>query len=290
MTDAFASKVYPLILYVLGLLDRIQQRRGPEPTPKEELPRLKQYLGQLDSRGNDQKDFELARSALVYWIDELLVNSSWRHANEWKNHTLERELLDSRDRAWEFFEKAKAARALARPDALETFYLCVALGFLGIYRSGESRATAFPSPLPPAPPAPKPAQPAPGRGPQVSWFEGEQAPVVREQTWGLPAAAPPGKARPGPSLGDAVTRPVEVPLHEPSHGAHDLPPSLEDWAKPVFAQIAPGVVRAFAPSVASDSQRDARPLVGQRTLQRSAIMLFWMGLVTLGLLAARWWM
>lgn len=137
MNDAFAAKVYPTILYVLDLVDRIRSRRGGEPTPQEEFPRLKQYIGQLDSRGTDQRDFELAKAALVYWIDEMLVNSDWSYASYWKDNTLERELYDSRDRAWEFFEKAKTARTLSRPDALETYYLCVALGFLGIYRGGE---------------------------------------------------------------------------------------------------------------------------------------------------------
>src|SRR5262249_19426289 len=78
-------------------------------------------------------DFALAKHALVYWIDEVLINSSWEHAMEWRQHILEWDIYQERLRADRFYEKAHEAEALPPTDPLETFYLGVALGFRGRY-------------------------------------------------------------------------------------------------------------------------------------------------------------
>ncbi|CAK9081108.1 Type VI secretion system baseplate component TssK1 [Durusdinium trenchii] len=88
-------------------------------------------------------DFSLAKSAMVYWIDELLVNSDWTYASQWRDNPLEREIYGSRNRAWKFFENADYARSLESTDALEVFGQCVALGFQGIYRSESLRRAVF---------------------------------------------------------------------------------------------------------------------------------------------------
>ncbi|MFO0945239.1 MAG: DotU family type IV/VI secretion system protein [Planctomycetota bacterium] len=279
MNDTFAAKVYPTILYTLGLLDRIQSGRGPEPKANEEKPRLKQYLGQLDSRGSDQREFELAKAALTYWIDELLVNSRWSQANEWKNNTLERELYDARDRAWEFFEKAKAARSTGQANALETFYLCVALGFQGIYRDGEVRPAAGTNP--PASPPPQvqaaPRKPLPTSD-QVTWFNEKSGDSGRgdEQTWGF------GDVQlPEPKSTPSAPPPPPVAPQPRSMGNTDLPKTLQEWSAPVYAQIAPGGLRSFVPNAAPDSQRDARPLGGWLAFKRSINLVILMGGISL---------
>lgn len=279
MNDRLAARVYPTILYVLDLVDRINGRKpGGPPDPREEFPRLKQYLGQLDS-GRATREDELAKAALIYWIDEVLVNSTWSHANYWKDHTLEREFYDARDRAWEFYEKAKLARTLSPPDALETFYLCVALGFLGVYRDGESRAAADRAKA--APPPPKPAAAPAPRKPMDSWFG--DTPSSGEDPWDLPAAsepAAPAKADPPPS-DDLIDESVfDAPKVTPKGGGVDLPRTLGEWAGPVFAQVVPGKQRPFTPVSVSDSQREARPLTGWASCQRSIIALVWTLLAT----------
>jgi type VI secretion system protein ImpK len=70
------------------------------------------------------------RYALVAWLDELFVlYSPW--SNRWNEHKLEVALYASNDRAWRFWEQAKLAATRPSTDALEVFYLCVALGFRG---------------------------------------------------------------------------------------------------------------------------------------------------------------
>ncbi len=63
----------------------------------------------------------------------MLINAPWSHAVEWRQQILEWDIYQERLRADRFFEKAHEAEALATTDPLETFYLCVALGFRGRY-------------------------------------------------------------------------------------------------------------------------------------------------------------
>lgn len=306
MNDAFAARVYPTILYVLDLRDRITTRRGREPNPTDELPRLKQYLGQLDSRGADQRDFELAKSALVYWIDEMLVNSDWSHASFWRDNTLERDLFDSRDRAWKFFDNAKSARSLGRPDALEVYFLAAALGFEGIYRGGEFRPpTDAPPPAaaPPSAPQKKPESPA-SKGDMISWFQDDNLtelggdstgltdlgtdpkPAATADTWGLGISNPKGAPAPPPA-GKASPR-GNTPIRDVSTAAvRDLPPTLVEWAKPVLTQVLPGPLKPLNPSATYDSPRDPRPLRGSAALSRSVMLLVVTTLIAVGLLIVR---
>ncbi|MBX9656587.1 DotU family type IV/VI secretion system protein [bacterium] len=293
MNDRLAARVYPTILYVLELLDRIYGRKpGPTPDPREEFPRLKQYLGQLDS-GKATREDELAKSALIYWIDEVLINSPWPHANKWKDHTLEREFYDARDRAYEFYEKAKIARTLSPADPLETYYLCVALGFLGIYREGEFKPRAS-GPAPPSNPQkpanapPQKQKPAPRKA-MDSWFG--EADHKEEDAWDLPEESSPTAApviEPPADEDSLIDESVfDAPKTNAKQGSVDLPRTLSEWAGPVFAQIAPGRQRPFTPTTASDSQRDARPLTGWASCQRSLIALVWTLLATV-ILAVVW--
>ncbi len=68
---------------------------------------------------------------LVYWIDEILITSSWNHAQEWTNHILEFFFYRESSAAVRFYEKAVEAEKRDSTDPLETFFLCVALGFRG---------------------------------------------------------------------------------------------------------------------------------------------------------------
>jgi type VI secretion system protein ImpK len=133
MTDAFASVVSPVFQYVIDLQQRMEVGEAPALEPERE--RIMALLAEADQRANVSSqlahDFELARHALVYWIDEVLINSSWKHATEWRQRILEWDYYGQRLRADLFYEKAREAEALAGTDPLEVFYLCVALGFRG---------------------------------------------------------------------------------------------------------------------------------------------------------------
>jgi type VI secretion system protein ImpK len=82
------------------------------------------------------------RYALVCWLDELFTTrSAWAH--DWNEHKLEVELYGGNDRAWRFWEQARFAQTSLTTDALEVFYLCVALGFRGALTDQPEQLAAW---------------------------------------------------------------------------------------------------------------------------------------------------
>ena len=143
MRTSFQAKVAPPILRVLDVLARIEASRGREPEARDEVRRgAMRCLGAFDESGADARANRLAKQALIYWIDEVLVTSEWFLAKEWSNNSLERELLGTRNRSARFFEDADEARGLQRTDAFEVFAICSALGFEGVYRSKSAEVPA----------------------------------------------------------------------------------------------------------------------------------------------------
>lgn len=139
MTDAFASLVSPVFQRVIDLQLRLED--GENPPLGVEREAIIVLLGEAERKASESSqlahDFELAKHGLIYWIDEILINSPWSHAMEWRQQILEWDIFQERLRSERFFEKAQEAEGLANTDPLETFYLCVALGFRGRYMEAQ---------------------------------------------------------------------------------------------------------------------------------------------------------
>ncbi len=131
MTPRHALAVDPFLLHSLELLDRIAN--GQEPNPHEERVRLRAILDQGEAIVGAGRDWDLSRYALVSWIDEVLVDASWSHREWWSNNVMEMEMFNTRECAERFFINAKEASTLPQRDALEVYYVCVVLGFRGLY-------------------------------------------------------------------------------------------------------------------------------------------------------------
>jgi type VI secretion system protein ImpK len=134
MTDAFADVVAPVLQGVIDFQDGLL--RGKHPTLEEQKRELMDLLKRSEEKAvrtspELARDFELAKRALVYWIDEILITSRWSHAQEWTNHILEFDFYREGVAAVRFYEKATEAEKRDSTDPLETFLLCVALGFRG---------------------------------------------------------------------------------------------------------------------------------------------------------------
>jgi type VI secretion system protein ImpK len=138
MTPEFAQAVDRVFLQVLGLLDRIG--RGENPSPDEERMRIRGWLDQAEAHLGQSKDWQLAKYALVAWVDDVLIEAPWDGRKMWKEKALEVEIFNTRLREKQFYDKAVEASSLARKDALEVFYVCVILGFRGIYRDPAKAA------------------------------------------------------------------------------------------------------------------------------------------------------
>jgi type VI secretion system protein ImpK len=155
MTPEFSELVYKVISYTLDLKDRVDQNAALD--LEKERSRLIELLPahagaglQADYSG-DGRTFLGARYALACWIDELfIVYSSW--TERWKPLILEQALFGSRERASRFWEQADIV--LRRPntprvssppgaDAVETFFLCIVLGFRGTYRDDPQKVREY---------------------------------------------------------------------------------------------------------------------------------------------------
>lgn len=150
MTPKFAAAVDPIFLAVLGLLDQIRQN---EPVAAEAVrERIENGFRRADALLSERphhEGWELAKYALVAWIDDVLIEAPWAGRDWWENNSLEFAYFKSRDRATEFFKRAQQAAQLTRRDALEVFYVCVVLGFRGMYIMPEAAFLADQLGLPP---------------------------------------------------------------------------------------------------------------------------------------------
>lgn len=140
MNDAFAQVIGPVVQHVIDLQGRLSQ--GEDPPLEEVRGELLALIDEAEQRAAVARDlagdFALAKHALVYWIDEVLINSRWPHAPGWRDAILEWDYYGERLGGEKFFEKAREAEALRSTDPLETFLTCVALGFQG--RMGFNRS------------------------------------------------------------------------------------------------------------------------------------------------------
>ena len=108
-------------------------------------------IGMLDGMVNEGRtaglpDAELAeaRYALVAFLDEQVLKSTWFGRTEWMNQPLQ--LISYREytAGENFFVRLRShLQSGARPLAIEIYYLCLALGFRGAYGvTGETAAIA----------------------------------------------------------------------------------------------------------------------------------------------------
>ena len=140
MNLSFQIKMARPILVTLDVLERIQATNGQEPSLEEAQTHLKRSLGTFDAHGAEGELQQLARRAIIYWMDERLVNAEWQHARQWNDQTLELQLLGTRYRARAFYEDAMLAEGMERLDAFEVFAVCAGLGFQGFYRQQLSQS------------------------------------------------------------------------------------------------------------------------------------------------------
>jgi type VI secretion system protein ImpK len=143
MTPNFAQAVDPIFLYVLALLDRIS--KDAKPKPQEERARIRALIDEAEARLGASTEWELTKYALVSWIDEMLVDAYWDGREWWSNNVLEIELFNTRECNEKFYVKAQQASTLQGRDALEVFYVCVILGFRGLYHNMEADSVVAPS-------------------------------------------------------------------------------------------------------------------------------------------------
>ncbi len=135
MSPAFANVVDPIFAEFIEILEQIHVGRAD--APENVRGRLDRQFQQADAAFGDRADWLLAKYAVVALIDETLKAVPWDGSNWWTNNSLEFYYFKTNDAAVQFFLRAKEAAQLPQRNALETFYVCVALGFRGLYHLEE---------------------------------------------------------------------------------------------------------------------------------------------------------
>lgn len=131
MEPRFSDATDPVIVATLELIERTAV--GETASPSEERTRLKTWIEDAEARIGRTEEWDLARYALVCWIDAALVKAQWVGSEFWNNNPLEVEYYHIRKAFTEFFKRAEEARATRKKNALEIFYLCVVFGYRGMY-------------------------------------------------------------------------------------------------------------------------------------------------------------
>ena len=78
MTPEFARAVDPVFLYVINLLERVGSDEAV--SAPEERVRIRAELDRAEALLGQSRDWELAKYALVTWIDEVLIEAPWGSA------------------------------------------------------------------------------------------------------------------------------------------------------------------------------------------------------------------
>lgn len=134
MTPRFTDAVDPILLHVFSLLERIDG--GATISPAEEKRTIEGLIQEADARLASQGErWELAKYALVTWIDEMMIDAHiWTGQEWWRDNVLEWSIFQSRRCNDLFYVNANKAFNSASDDALQIIYVCVMLGFRGLYR------------------------------------------------------------------------------------------------------------------------------------------------------------
>lgn len=129
LSDCFIN----LFAYVSFFLKSADSNHSSCRQVKFEIQRLLEESEIHITRGNFQRDdYEKARFAVCAWVDEALLNSSWKEKDFWLKDQLQRQYYNTTDAGEEFFDRLNTI-GLHQRDVREVYYLCLALGFTGRY-------------------------------------------------------------------------------------------------------------------------------------------------------------
>lgn len=129
------SECFTLILH----LRAIKEFGDPEILRR----RIKDLLDKIERDGKrvdvSPDGIQMAKFALVAFIDESIITSEWSRREAWRANPLQFELFGRYDAGEELFRRVDQLRQRTQDNApvLEVFYLCLVLGFKGKYQMFE---------------------------------------------------------------------------------------------------------------------------------------------------------
>jgi len=127
-----------LIGYVLLFQEAADAQRPSVPALRNHLlSQLDGFAKHPETLQAPPEEVEEARFALVAWIDETILKSSWSGREEWLREPLQLTLFRTNRAGDEFYDHLMALRP-EQNYAREMFFLCLCLGFEGGYAGRDA--------------------------------------------------------------------------------------------------------------------------------------------------------
>ncbi|MEC9046762.1 MAG: type IVB secretion system protein IcmH/DotU [Planctomycetota bacterium] len=117
----------------------VQLRGAPEPDAEGLRADVRRLLSAFDASaqvaGKEPAVIDAARYAMVAFLDEIVLTSSWDLRQAWSGRPLQMEYFNDFTAGQEFYNKLEALRGGdgQRGEALEIYGLALGLGFRGMY-------------------------------------------------------------------------------------------------------------------------------------------------------------
>lgn len=122
-----------LIGYVSYMIQALPKQQPSYDRVKSDITNLiATSQSQCQSSQASAADCELAQFAVLAWIDEALLNSTWQEKMKWQKEQLQRVYFQTTDAGELFFDKLNTLQH-HQLEVREVFFICLALGFTGRY-------------------------------------------------------------------------------------------------------------------------------------------------------------
>jgi len=103
---------------------------------------LDRMIARGQRRGFSSNDMAEAQYALVAFIDEQVMRSSWSGRSEWMSRPMQLELYRESTAGENFFVRLRAhIKSGSRKAVVEVFYMCLLFGFAGAYGDSGDMAS-----------------------------------------------------------------------------------------------------------------------------------------------------
>jgi type VI secretion system protein ImpK len=137
MSQTMLSKTYWACSEVIGLAAQLGNARDLPP-PDVLQRRIEGLLDRMSRRAEEAglvpQDINDIKYALVAFVDEQILKSEWPGRMQWLARPLQLAMFGENTAGEGFFTRMEQLREQpARAHVLEVYFLCVALGFQGVY-------------------------------------------------------------------------------------------------------------------------------------------------------------
>ncbi len=137
MDRTLATAVSPVIETTLAILDDIRSRPSDWDVGQVQDAQIRiqkaMEKAQRQLQPKDDISWRRIQYALVAWIDEQCISLPWQGSDWWKNNSLEVATFRTKNSHNDFYVHAEEAVRKNDTNAIQIFFLCVVLGFRGIY-------------------------------------------------------------------------------------------------------------------------------------------------------------